>query len=49
LVGMLEGWRPLGRRRRVCVDNIKMALREIRCDSVDLIDRSQDRERGELL
>jgi hypothetical protein len=29
LVGMPEGKRPLGRRRRRWVDNIKMDLREI--------------------
>jgi hypothetical protein len=29
LVGMREGKRPLGRRRRRWVDNIKMNLREI--------------------
>jgi hypothetical protein len=29
LVGKPEGKRPLGRPRRMCVDNIKIDLREI--------------------
>jgi hypothetical protein len=38
LVGKPEGKRPLGRPRRRLVDNIKMDLREIGWDGVDLID-----------
>jgi hypothetical protein len=40
LVGKPEGKRPLGR----WVDNIKMDLREIRCDGMDWIDLAQDRD-----
>jgi hypothetical protein len=43
LVGNPEGKRPLGRRRRRWVDNIKMDLREIRWDGMDWIDVAQDR------
>jgi hypothetical protein len=35
LVGKPEGKRPLGRPRHRWVDNIKMYLKEIRCDSMD--------------
>jgi hypothetical protein len=38
-----NGKRPLGRPRRIRVDNIKMVLREIRWDGMDLIDVAQDR------
>jgi hypothetical protein len=38
LVGKPEGKRPLGRPRRRWMDNIKMDLREIGWDGVDLID-----------
>jgi hypothetical protein len=38
-----EGKRPLGRRRRRLVDNIKMDLREIGWDGVDWIYLAQDR------
>ena len=31
LVGKPEGKRPLGRPRRRCVDNIRMALQEVGC------------------
>jgi hypothetical protein len=44
LVGKSEGKRPLGRRRRKWVDNIKMDLREIGMDGVDWIDMAQDRD-----
>jgi hypothetical protein len=44
LVGMPEGKRPLGRQRRRWVDNIKMDIREIGWDGVDLIDMTQDRD-----
>jgi hypothetical protein len=40
LVGMPEGKRPPGRRRYRWVDNIKMDLREIGWDCIDL---AQDR------
>jgi hypothetical protein len=45
LVGNPEGKRPLGRRRRRLVDNIKMDLREIGWDGGDWIDLAQDRDR----
>jgi hypothetical protein len=35
LVGKPEGKRPLGRPRRMRVDNIKMDLREIDWDGMD--------------
>jgi hypothetical protein len=44
LVGKPEGKRPLGRPRCRWVDNIKMDLREIGWDGVDLIDMAQDRD-----
>jgi hypothetical protein len=43
-VGKLEGKRPIGIPRRRCVDNIKVALREIICDGMDRIDLAQDRD-----
>jgi hypothetical protein len=42
---MPEGKRPLGRPRRSWVDNIKMDLREVGCDSRDWIDLAQDKDR----
>jgi hypothetical protein len=44
LVGKPEGKRPLGRRRRMWVDNIKMDLREIGWDGIDWIELAQDRD-----
>jgi hypothetical protein len=44
LVGNPEGKRPLGRRRHRWVDNIKMDLREIRCDGMDWIDLAENRD-----
>ena len=44
LVGKLEGKRPLGRRRRRWVDNIRMDLQEVGCGYVDWIGLAQDRE-----
>jgi hypothetical protein len=44
LVGKPEG-RPLGRRRRRWVDNIKMDLREVGLDGMDWIDLAEDRDR----
>jgi hypothetical protein len=41
LVGNPEGRRPLGRRRRRWVDNIKMDLREVGWDGRDWIDLAQ--------
>jgi hypothetical protein len=42
LVGKPEGRRPLGRRRRRWVDNIKMDVREMEWDAIDWIDLAQD-------
>jgi hypothetical protein len=44
LVGKPDGKRLLGRPRRRWVDNIKMELREIRWDGMDLVDLAQDRD-----
>jgi hypothetical protein len=44
LVGKPEGKRPLGTPRRRWVDNIKMDVREIGWNGVDLIDMAQDRD-----
>jgi hypothetical protein len=49
LVGKPEGKRPLGRPRRSWVDNIKMDLRMIEWDGIDLIDLAQDRDRWRAL
>jgi hypothetical protein len=49
LLGKPEGKTPLGRPRRRWVDNIKMDLREIGWDSMDLIDLAQDRDRWRAL
>jgi hypothetical protein len=38
LVGNPEGKRPIGRPRRRLVDNVKMDLRELGWDGMDLID-----------
>jgi hypothetical protein len=38
LVGKPEEKRPLGRQRRMCVNNIKMDLREIKWGRMDGID-----------
>jgi hypothetical protein len=45
LVGKPEGKRPLGRRRRKWVNNIKTNDREIGWNGVDWIDVAQDRNR----
>jgi hypothetical protein len=45
LVGKLEGKRPLGRRRRRWVDEIRMDLREIGWGGVEWIHLAQDRDR----
>jgi hypothetical protein len=41
--------RPLGRRRRWWVDNIKIDLRERRWDGLDWIDLAQDRDQCRAL
>jgi hypothetical protein len=43
LVGKPEGKRPLARKRRRWVDNIKMVLGEIGWDGMGWIDLAQDR------
>jgi hypothetical protein len=45
LVGKPEGKRPLGKRRRRWVDNIRMDLREVGWGDVDWIGVAQDRSR----
>jgi hypothetical protein len=47
--GKAEGKRPLGRPRRMSVDNIKMDLREIGWDGMAWIDLAQDRDRWRAL
>jgi hypothetical protein len=49
LVGKPEGKRPVGRRRRRWVDNIKIDLREIRKDDSDWIDLAQNRNQWRAL
>jgi hypothetical protein len=49
LVGNPEGKRPLGRRRRRWVDNIKMNLRGIGWDGMGWIDVAQDRNQWRAL
>jgi hypothetical protein len=49
LVGKLEGKRPLGRRRRRWIDNIKIDLLEIGLSVVDWIGMAQDRYRWRAL
>jgi hypothetical protein len=49
LVGKPEGKRPLGRPRRIWVDNIKMDLLEIGWGSVDWIGLAQDRDKWRAL
>jgi hypothetical protein len=49
LVGKPEGKRPLGRSRRLQVDNIKMDLRGIGWDDMDWIDLAQDRDKWRAL
>jgi hypothetical protein len=48
-VAKQKGKRPLGRRRRRCVDSITMDLREIGWDGVDWIDVAQDRDQWRVL
>jgi hypothetical protein len=49
LVGKPEGRRPLGRPRRMWVDNIRMHLVEVRWGDVDWIGLAQDRDRWRAL
>jgi hypothetical protein len=49
LVGMPEGKRPSGRRRRRWEDNIKIYLREIGWGGMDWIDLGHDRDRSRAL
>jgi hypothetical protein len=49
LVGKPEGKRPLGRRRRRCVDNIRMELGEVGWGDVDWIGLAKDRNRWRAL
>jgi hypothetical protein len=49
LVGKPDGKRPLGRRRRRWVDNIRMDLGEVGCCDVDWIGLTQDRNRWRAL
>ena len=45
LVAKPEGKRPLGRPRRRWEENIKMALQEVGCGGMDLIELVQVRDR----
>jgi len=49
LVGKSEGKRPLGRRRRRWVDNIRMDLQEVGCGYMDWIGLVQDTGRWRTL
>jgi hypothetical protein len=49
LVGKPEGKRPLGRRRRRWVDNIRMDLGEVGWGDVDCIGLAEDRNRWRAL
>jgi hypothetical protein len=49
LVGKPEGKRPLGRRRRRWVDNIRRGLGEVGWGDVDWIGLAQDRNRWRAL
>ena len=49
LVGKPEGKRPMGRRWRRWVDNIRMDLQEVGCGYVDWIGLAQDRDRWRTL
>jgi hypothetical protein len=44
-----KGKKPLGRRRRRWVDNVKMNLREIGWGGIDWIDLAQDRDQCRAL
>ena len=47
--GKPKGRKPLGKRRRRWVENIKMDLREVVCGSMDWIELTQDRDRCRAL
>jgi hypothetical protein len=49
LVGRQEGKRPLGRPRRMLVDNIKMDLRDIGWGGMDLIGLARGRDQWRAL
>jgi hypothetical protein len=49
LVGKPEGRRPLGRRRRRWVHNIRMDLQEVGCGYIEWIGLAQDRDRWRTL
>jgi len=49
LVGKPEIKRPLGRRRRIWVDNIRTDLHEVGCGYMDWIGLAQDRDRWRRL
>jgi hypothetical protein len=49
LVEEPEGKRPLGRPRRLWVDNIRIDLGEIGWDGVDWIELAQDRDQWKAL
>jgi hypothetical protein len=49
LVGMPEGKRPLGKRRRRWVDHIRMDLGKVRWGDVDWIDLAKDRNVNSVL
>jgi hypothetical protein len=46
LVGKPEGRRPHGRSKRTWDDNIKMDFQDVRCEGMDWIYLSQNRDRG---
>jgi hypothetical protein len=48
-VGYPEGKRPLGKPRRSWMDEIKMNLRDIEWDGVDMVDLAQDRDQRRAL
>jgi hypothetical protein len=45
LVGNPEGKKPLRTPRRRWEDNIKMAVQDVRCEGMDWIDLTQERDR----
>jgi hypothetical protein len=49
LMGIPEGYKPLGRSRRRWVDNIKVDLGKIGWDGMDWIDLAQDRDQWRAL
>jgi hypothetical protein len=48
-VGNPEGKKPLGRRRRRWVDNIKFDLREVGWGGMDWIDLARDRDQWRIV